>query len=177
MTQCILRERLKDQVRDECLRRSWIDVELDAESIGKSHLLNTQIKLREVDLFPQFDFMPRGVFERVTQEVAQPHQHADRSAVLIVTDETDDTVERVEEKMRVQLHSQCIQLRLRELSFKSRRHKLALAIFAIVVERVKDPNDRAIHEQVRTDRSLYAPKEARPKSHGAGTHVVERLDR
>src|SRR4051794_31407510 len=105
MTQRVFREWLQDQVRHERLRRARIYFELDAQSIGKPHLLNTQIQLDEVDLFSELDFMSRRILECVTQEIAQPDQHTHRRVVLVVANEADDVVQRVEKKMRVQLHA------------------------------------------------------------------------
>ena len=103
------------------------------------------------------------MIERVTQKIAQPDQHANRSLILVVANETDDAVQRVEEKVWMQLHAQRIQLRLCELRFESRRQKLALAIFAIVVERVTDSDHGAINQQVN-DRTRNDPCHARKRS-------------
>ena len=106
MSQRVFRQRLENQIRHQCRRRRWIDVEFDPESIGKPRLLNTQVQLNEVELLPQFNLLPRGMIEGVTQEIAEPDEHADRCLVLLVANEPGDTVQRVEKKMRMQLHAQ-----------------------------------------------------------------------
>ena len=57
MSQCVFGERLQNQIRHEGARRSRMDVVLKTQPIGKSHLLNTQIQLDEVDFFSQFNFV------------------------------------------------------------------------------------------------------------------------
>src|SRR5215216_7216247 len=106
MSQCIFRERLKNQVRDHGLRCRRVDVEFDLEPVGKPYLLNTQIQLNEVELFSQFHFLPRGILERMAQKIAQSDEHVHRGVVLVVANETHDAVECVEEEVWVQLHSQ-----------------------------------------------------------------------
>src|SRR6478736_3479823 len=115
MSQSVFRERLKDQIRHQRFCCSRVDVEFDLQPIGKPHLLNTQIQLNEAEFFSQFDFLPGGMIERMAQEIAQSDQHAYRGLVLLVANETDNVVESVEEEVWVQLHSQRIQLRLRQL--------------------------------------------------------------
>src|SRR5437868_1757676 len=115
MPQCVFRERLEDEIWNQGFRCCGIDVKFDLEAIGKPHFLNTQVQLDEVDLLPQFNFLPRRMIERVTKEIAQSDQHSDCGVVLVVTNKTHDAVQRVEEKVRMQLHTQCVQLRLGEL--------------------------------------------------------------
>jgi hypothetical protein len=81
-----------------------------------------------------------------------------------------------EEEVWVQLHSQRIQLRLRQLRFQPARQKLALAILAIEIERVIDADHGAVHRQVRRKRTRQAREVARPECCDSGTHAVERLD-
>src|ERR1044072_7379832 len=137
MPQRIFSERLKDQVGNQRLRCRRIDIELDLEPIRKSHLLNTEIQLNESEFFSQFNFLPGRVLERMTQEIAKSDEHVDSGLILVVTDETHDAVQRVEQKMWMQLHPERLQLRLGQLRFESSGQKLALAILAIVFEGIK----------------------------------------
>jgi len=150
MPECVFRKRLKNQVRDHRESCPRMNVVLNMQPIGKSHLLNTQIQLNEIDLVSQFNFLFRGILERVTQEIAQTNKHRDRRLILVVAHQTHDAVQRVEEEVRVQLHSQRLELRLCELRFETCRQKFALTILAIVVERVTDADHAAIDQQIRT---------------------------
>src|ERR1700752_20253 len=116
------------------------------------------------------------MIERVTQQVAQSDKHSHRCLILVVAHQTNNAVQRVEEKVWVQLHSQRLELRLCKLRFESRRQKLALAILAIVVECITDPDHATVNQQIRAKRSFQAREENRPEICGALTHVVERLD-
>ena len=64
MPERIFREWLEDQMWNHCRRCRRIDVKLDLESIGKTHLLNTQIELNEDEFFSQFNYLPVGILER-----------------------------------------------------------------------------------------------------------------
>src|SRR5687767_8469060 len=99
------------------------------------------------------------MIECVTQEITQSDEHTDSGGVPAVAHEAHDVVEGVEEKMWMQLHTQRLELRLRQLRFESRGQKLALAILAIVVERIPDPDHGAVDQQVRTKRSRQARDE------------------
>ena len=99
-----------------------------------------------LDFFSQFNFLPGRILERVTQKIAESDEHTDRGVVFVVTNKTDDAVQCVEEKMRVQLHSQCVELRLRELGFESRGHNLTLPVLAIVVKRITDTDHATIDQ-------------------------------
>src|ERR1051325_5900855 len=99
----------------------------------------------------------------MAQKIAQSDQHVHGGVVLLIANETDNVVESVEEKVWVQLHSQRIQLRLRELRFQTAGQKLALAILAIVIERVTDADHGAVNQQVRTERPVHARDEAWPE--------------
>src|SRR5581483_11726214 len=59
-----------------------------------------------------------------------------------------DGVQRVEEEVRVELHPERLQLRLRELRFELRGPQLPLARFAVVVERVADPDERPPRQEI-----------------------------
>src|SRR6185503_14084104 len=176
MSQRVFRQRLKNQIRHQRPLCRRIDVELDPETIGKPHLLNSEIQLNEVQLLPQFNFLPRRMLERVTQQIAESDEHIDCCLVLVVTNETGDAVQGVEEKVRMQLHAQRIELRLRELCFKTRRQNLAFAVLAIVVERITDADHTAVDQQVRTERTQYASEKARPERFRTVVEALERID-
>src|ERR1043165_4312873 len=113
------------------------------------------------------------MIERVSQEIAQSDEHSYRRLVLVVAHQTDNAVQRVEEKVWVQLHSQRFELRLCELCFETRGEKLALAILTIVVERITDPDHASIDQQIGAELTGRAGDEAWPESLGTVTHFVK----
>src|SRR5690348_1696572 len=116
------------------------------------------------------------MLQRMPQQIAQPDQHADRSLVLVITHKPDDAVERVEEKVRMQLHAQRVELRLGQLRFEPRGEYFALAIFAIVVKRITDPDHRAVNQQIGTKSTWHARKKTRQELLRTLGQTVERID-
>src|SRR5678815_1247028 len=99
------------------------------------------------------------MLERVTQEIAETNKHVDSRLILVVAHQPGDVVESVEEKVWMQLHSQGVELCLCELCFETCRQKFALAVLAIIVERITDSDHAAIDQQIRNKRDLKTRNE------------------
>jgi hypothetical protein len=81
----------------------------------------------------------------------------------LIAHESGDAVQGVEEKMRVELHLERLELRLRELRFELRGAHLALAIAFVVADGVARAERRRIDEQVNVKLAHQAPDEHLPE--------------
>ena len=74
-----------------------------------------QVQLEKLELFFECHLLLAGVLERIPQEVAQSCQHINGCLVATVAHQSGNAIECVEKEVRLQLHLQRLQLRLREL--------------------------------------------------------------
>ena len=98
----ILDERLQNQPRHFGVERLGIDVEPDRQAILEARLLDLEVLLQELQLLLQRDARRARAVERQAEQIAQAADHA-IGAVGIGVHERRDRVQRVEEKVRLQL--------------------------------------------------------------------------
>src|SRR5277367_2598845 len=91
------------------------DVHVQLKTLDKPHFLNVEILLCELHFLSQRHLLPGGVFQDTTEKVAQPYNHANCRIIPPLTYEARDCIERVEQKVRLDLPAQGIELGLREL--------------------------------------------------------------
>src|SRR5215204_1094062 len=127
----------------------------------KAHALDLQVEGQELKLLLERDLLRAGVLQGETEEVAQSSDHA-VGRVRVAVQEGGDGVERVEEEVRMELHLEGFELRLRELRLEPRRAQLALAEASVVaedlIEQKQQPVDAVVLRRVIDD-----PLERRPR--------------
>ena len=85
----------------------------------QARLFDLQVRLDEIQLTLQRHFLLTGVVQRRPQQIAQASDHA-IGEVHVSMNKRRDGVERVEKKVRVQLHLEDLQLRLGKLGLELR---------------------------------------------------------
>jgi len=99
--------------------RVVVHVELRAEPVLETHLLDVEIAAEKIQLARQRHLRRMALFQRQPQEVAEPRDHQP-CLQWIGQRQRRDGVERVEQEVRLQLHAQGLQLGLRQLRFQLR---------------------------------------------------------
>src|ERR1700761_1390856 len=89
------------------------------QAVMKTHALDRQIRFKRLQLTRQRHRLALIGFQCEAQKVAEASNHRACSS-RIGQRQRGDRVERVEQEMRLQLHAQGVQLRLRQLPFKLR---------------------------------------------------------
>src|SRR5581483_11718813 len=101
-----------------------------------------------IELLTERDLLVRRTLDSVSQELAQPRDHAPNAA-WIPLHERRDGVQGIEEKMRIQLHAERVEARFGELRSKLRRHAKRLLTLRAIPKRVRACNARGEHAEVR----------------------------
>src|SRR5688500_2264494 len=86
-------------------------------------------------------------FKRQPQQIAQPQEKL-IGKLHIFLHQNRDCIQRVEEKMRLQLHPQRIELCTRELRLELRRTNFAFSILAIVIDCMAQPDHHPIRDHL-----------------------------
>src|SRR5215472_1889005 len=147
MANRIFHEGLKNQVwsaRIESFRR---DAHSDLESVCKAHSLNFQIPFEELKLLRQPHLLNTDILERQPEQVAQPGYHA-VSCLRVLVNQGRDGVQGVEKKMRMELHSQRLQLSLCQLRGELRGAQLSFSIPRIIKIALSSGNDDPVSRQI-----------------------------
>src|SRR5688500_14521935 len=84
-------------------------------------------------------------FKRQPQQIAQPQEKL-IGKLHIFLHQNRDCIQRVEEKMRLQLYPQRIELCTRELRLELRRTNFAFSILAVVIDCVAQPDNHPIRD-------------------------------
>src|SRR5215207_1418163 len=104
MSNGILHERLQHEVRHHRVPRIGIDSEAHLEAILKADLLNLDVVREQVQLLRERHLLLARAAQRHTQQLTQAG-HDTLRRVSIGRYERSDGVERVEEKMRMELET------------------------------------------------------------------------
>ena len=124
------------------------DIDTYLKPLGKSHLLNVQILLCELQFLFQRHLLPIGIFHDPAQKVAQPGNHAHGHVVFSLAHEASDGIERIEQKVRLDLSPKSIELCLRELGVETRGLGLLKSQPLTGVQHVADQDNGAVKDQV-----------------------------
>src|SRR2546423_1832996 len=143
-------QRLQDQVGHASVERLRIDLHLDGQAISKACLLDQQITFEHLQLLLERYFLHADVLQREPQQVAQARDQA-VGLLDIPVHERRDGMQSVEQEMRVKLHLEHLQLRLRQPRFQLRCQQLSLAILAIVVESMLDAEDHPVGQKAQME--------------------------
>ncbi len=104
---------------------------LDGQPVAEARLLDFEIFLQELELVLERDFLLAALVERDAKQIAQPRQHL-IGGFHVAVHQRRDRVERVEEKVGMQLPLQRLQLRLGKLRVEPRRLERALLRLAVI---------------------------------------------
>src|SRR6266516_2519616 len=94
-----------------------------SKSVGttaEARFLNGDIVIEQLELLLERDERAAVAVERLPQQLREPRDHTIR-LLRILEDESGDRVQRVEQKMRLQLSDESIEARLDELHLEARR--------------------------------------------------------
>jgi hypothetical protein len=148
VTNGILDERLQDEVRNWHVQDRLLDVDVDLEPVAEPRLLDVEVAPDELELATERHERAIAGGEGLAQEVAEPGDHlVGRLGILV--HQLGNGVERVEEKVRVELHLQELETRRRQPCLEKRRSHLALLARVVVSESVREGDDRPVEEEVR----------------------------
>jgi hypothetical protein len=98
--------------------RFRVDVDRDAEPVAEAERHDLHVPLQKVELRLERHFLRADVLQRHAQQVAERGDHGVRAADVLVHQRRDG-VQRVEEKVRLELHAQHLQ-RVREARLELR---------------------------------------------------------
>src|ERR1043165_6572977 len=141
----VLDDRLENEVWNLHVEHLGIDANLGGKSILETDGLDPEIPVQELDLLLKCHFHRPGILQRETQEVAETRDHL-AGGLGVPGQQSRDRMQRVEKKVRVDLHLQRFQLRLHELGVKLRGLQLVSAVTVVVVERMAHQQDEPINE-------------------------------
>src|SRR5262249_7056602 len=145
VTDGILDQRLKNELRHQHVAELWIDGPLDPKAVRKSHLLDRQILLNKLQLGIQRYVLPVSALKHLAQHATKQLEHASRIARILVAHHDGDRIKTVEEKVRVELHAQRPQPGLGKLRGEFGLLRFALTRLAIIGESV----DTTEHSEVQ----------------------------
>ena len=155
MAHRVLHDRLEDEHRHERVARRWFDVDARPKPLAEADLLDLEIAFRERQLVGQPDLLMFAGIERRAQQLADARQRAVRRLDVAVH-QLRDRMQRVEEKVRLQLRRQQIHARLHQ-------QRVRLAAAAPRVDAVRRRDDRRVRDEVQRhvgDRERAARREA-----------------
>ena len=122
MAHRVLEQRLQDQAWHQRVERPRLERHLCLQSIAESRAFDLEIALDHAHFVAQRDQL-RAFAEHVTQQVAQRQQHPERRLDLAaLRSSDDDVVERVEEKVRIELLAERVEPRLGDLGAQALGH-------------------------------------------------------
>ena len=154
----VLHQRLERHRRDPRVECLGIHLEPDRQAVGEPGLLDLQIGLHEAELFPQRHLVPLTVPERLPEQLAQAGDGGGRRLAPAVADEGGDGVERIEEEVRLELHSERGELGLGELGLEAHGLELAVAGRPVVLDRVSRGHDHPVDDEREMEVSQYDPR-------------------
>src|SRR5262245_20737763 len=103
-------------------------------AILKTQLLKFKILLEEGNLLAERNQLDIALLQDRTQEIAEARNHAHGGLIFLFAHQHGNGMQRVEQEMRMELHLERLQLRLRELAFELGSSKLALFVFVIKLQ-------------------------------------------
>src|SRR5215471_15063071 len=147
MANRVFHEGLKNQVwsaRIECFRR---DAHPDLEPVGKAHSLDFQIPFEKLQLLRQAHLLNTDILERQPEQVAQSCDHT-VGCLRVLVNQGRDGVQGVEEKMRMELHPERLQLSFRQLRGELGGAQLSFSIPRIIKIALSSGNDDPVSRQI-----------------------------
>ena len=172
MTDRILDQRLQDQRRHQGVEGGGVDPVFDSQARAEVDLLDVEVRPHVFQLLGHLHFLGADFPQRDAQQVAQPLDHQ-VGLVRVAMHERGDGVQRVEQKMRMQLMVQRLQLGFDEPRLQPRRPDLAGAGLARVVHRMLQADGRPIQGQRLIERPEEGVEERREQLGAAAPHALQ----
>src|SRR6266702_3402087 len=117
MTDGILDERLQNQLRNQKAVRIRSDGPGNRESCAKPHLLEIEILPHELEFLSKSDEVRAAVLQSSAQQAGELDDHL-LGALAVAFNQGRDPVQSIEEKVRVKLHLERMQLTGRQSLLK-----------------------------------------------------------
>lgn len=152
MLEGILDKRLEDEVGDASVEEILIDVPMDGEVAFKAHLFDFQVAAEEIDFDAEGDFGDADVVEGEAEEIGETYDHA-FGAWRVGMNEFGDGVEGIEEKVRMELHAEGIELGGGEAGFELGGAETVVLIAAAEFESVVGDENYQVVESSEIDGS------------------------
>src|SRR5208283_3621114 len=103
----------------------------------EARLLNVNVFLEERQLAAERHFVDTHGVQREAQQVRQLQSHV-LGGEAVVTGQSGDGIQGVEQKVRLELDLQHLELGIRELRFQLRRLQFAHTILTVICQRLRD---------------------------------------
>src|SRR5262249_33665320 len=130
-------------------------VELGPQPIGEPRLFYGDGLADEFQLFPEGNFIHTMSAQRRSQHFAQLFDDAHGGLTVVVTHEHRDSVERVEEEVRIHLRLKRGEARVREPFGKTGQLRVALARFDEVTNCMLNADDAEVDGDAERQRDEY----------------------
>src|SRR5689334_10321147 len=120
-------------------------------------MLDLEVLLDEVELLLQSELLGANAIEREAKQIAEPGEHG-VGRVRIAMNQRRNRVQRVEEKVRVQLSLQRLQTGFCQARFEMRGRQCTLSGLAAIVHRVTESDEKPVghHREIEIEEVLSA---------------------
>src|SRR5580658_9059034 len=118
MPDCVLDKRLKQQAGNQSVQCRWREAHFDSQAVLKSDPLDIEIEVGQLHLTAQWNLLRFPPCQGFAQKFAKVGQHLICFLHSMLSHEYDDCVQSIEEKVGMELHLECAQLRLCELALE-----------------------------------------------------------
>ena len=182
VTHRVLHQWLKHEGRHQGIPRGRLDVDFHPQTVGEPGALDVEVEVEQLQLAAERHLVADFALQRQAQKLAEAREHLDGLRLVSATHQAGDRVERVEEKMRVELHPKSIETRLVHVRLECRRAHLkccrgSLPLPHPPAELACVPGDgdgavgHHVHHQIAVGKGLHLPQRRRQKPAGAGSQV------
>ena len=150
----VLDDRLQNQRWNLGQKELAGNVDTQLKPLNKPRLLDLQIFLRELHLLAQRHLLPCRILEDAPHEIAQLGNHVHCCLVPPLADKPRNSAERIEEKVRLDLSSQCLKLSLREQLVQPRSLRLLISQPLAEIQQILDRQDACIEKKRRQNAAI-----------------------
>src|SRR5437762_12319753 len=112
-------ERLEHEIRDEGAVERRVGLDGHLQLSLKAHFHDVEIPTQHLELTSEGDLLVVALAEGVAEEIAEPRDHAARAG-RVLFHERRDGVQRIEQKVWVELRAQCVEPRVGNLRMELR---------------------------------------------------------
>src|SRR5260221_1383727 len=150
----ILHNGLQDQVGYMRRQSGRRDFEIHRKPVLETGQLDVQVAAQELQLLLQSDLLVIGIVERKPQEISQPRHHP-VGRFHVRMQQRRNRVQRVEQKVRMQLHFEGAELGLRKLRLELGRLQFLRAQTRLILNRMAGDQ----YQPIQRNAQLYIPKQ------------------
>src|SRR5579871_5041746 len=106
MANSVLNDWLKHHVWHENVRKGRRRCNLQTQPVREANLLDREVQSQELELAPERDFLGLDILKREAEEISEFLNHRFGQRCLLFLNQDHDGPQRIEEKVRLQLHPQ-----------------------------------------------------------------------